>query len=137
MSLLRENRDDPSLVVQAARLHGPNLQASRLHYEIVSDEFIATRRFHLGMSVGNREKLLTDTRDKVALGMSKEEIVAFHHDAGLSIVESMGIVGQVYALPLSEAKDLVAAHPVWKKIVDAAEPLHNELEKLANNEANG
>lgn len=82
-----------------------------------------------------REKLLEESRDRVARGMSQDEIIAFHHDAGLSIVESMWIVSQVYALPLSQAKDLVAAHPVWKKIVDAAEPLHDELEKLAKDEA--
>lgn len=67
--------------------------------------------------------------------MSKDELIAFHHAAGLSIVESMWIVSQVYALPLNEVKDLVTAHPVWKSIVDAAEPLHGELEKLANDEA--
>ena len=48
---------------------------------------------------------------------------------GITIVESMKVLKEIYKLSLGEAKELVTAHPVWAAEVRSADSLHEELEK--------
>ncbi len=82
-----------------------------------------------------RARLLDETLRKKSEGASIADVIVMLHDEGLSIVESMWVVRQAYELPLDQVKDLVSAHPIWELIVRAAEPLHEELEKLAAEES--
>ncbi|KHD08352.2 hypothetical protein PN36_31105 [Candidatus Thiomargarita nelsonii] len=55
------------------------------------------------------------------------------HKQGLSIIESIKMLMSIYNVSLSEAKFFVSAHPVWKPVVEAAKPLHEDLIKIAEN----
>lgn len=45
--------------------------------------------------------------------------IVFLHAEGLSIVESIRVVTELYGLGLGEAKRLVTANPVWAEVVEA------------------
>lgn len=62
-------------------------------------------------------------------GKSSEEIIKMLYDSGLTITESMKIIMDLLDITLGDAKKLVASHQVWKEVVDAASPLHNDLSK--------
>ncbi|MCP4108924.1 MAG: hypothetical protein GY749_25825 [Desulfobacteraceae bacterium] len=65
--------------------------------------------------------------EKLNSGVSRNDIIEFLHDSGLTIIESMKLVMSLYNISLGEAKFIVARHPVWENVVKAAEPLHEEL----------
>jgi hypothetical protein len=72
---------------------------------------------------------VADCRELEKRGLPANQLVVYLHKLGVSITESMKIVMEVYEIPLADAKHLVSAHPVWKDVVSAAAPLHNELEQ--------
>lgn len=62
---------------------------------------------------------------------SIEDVIARLHMEGLTITNSMKALRLLYGIRLGEAKKLVAAHPVWLSVVQANEPFHAELERIA------
>lgn len=60
-------------------------------------------------------------------GQSRDEVVEFLRASGLTITESIKIMKQAFAMPLGEAKEIVSRSPVWQGVVQAAEPLHEDL----------
>ncbi len=62
-------------------------------------------------------------------GLPPEVSVVRLHDMGFSVIGSMQIIREVYKTSLSEAKKTVANHPVWAKLSESANSLHDELEK--------
>ncbi|QAT81657.1 hypothetical protein EJ065_0042 [Corallococcus coralloides] len=74
---------------------------------------------------------IASLRPDVQRGLSKEDAVVALHDAGLTIIECIKGLMQLYGLSLGDAKFIAAGHPVWRDIVKAAEPLHDDLEAYA------
>jgi ribosomal protein L7/L12 len=62
-------------------------------------------------------------------GLNRDDLIAYLHQEGATIMESLKVLMQVFGLSLGDAKQVVSAHPVWKDTVAAAAPLHEELEK--------
>ena len=62
-----------------------------------------------------------------------ESTIKALHDKGLTIMKSIKMLMSIYNMSLSEAKTLVSNHPVWRSVAEAAEPLHEDLVKIAMN----
>lgn len=65
--------------------------------------------------------------EALKLGKSKAELIGEMKDRGLSIIEAIKAVREVFGVGLGEAKQLVANHPAYVEIARAADPLHEEL----------
>lgn len=62
--------------------------------------------------------------------MNQTDFIAAEHIAGATIMETIKAVMNKYGMPLGEAKTLVSNHPAWAPVVDAARPLHHDLDRL-------
>ena len=60
---------------------------------------------------------------------SIDDVIKVLNERGLTIMESIKVLISEYGMSLSEAKESVSVHPVWKTVTEAAEPLHDELIK--------
>ncbi|MGE4157875.1 MAG: hypothetical protein AB7F75_02130 [Planctomycetota bacterium] len=69
--------------------------------------------------------------DKALNGMSLNDTIFMLKQEGLSIIDSIIVVRDVHGLSLGQSKIAVTSHPCWVEFVQASEPLHDELEKLA------
>jgi len=78
-----------------------------------------------------RDKMMAECRERLSRGVALEESIVPLHDAGLSITESVWVLAHVSVLPLKDLKMLTTAHPIWRSMVEATEPLHDELERAA------
>lgn len=83
------------------------------------------------------EKLAEQMRAEMARGTPLGKTIVMLHDRGLSIVESMWVVREITQRSLKDVKMLVTAQPVWEKLVEANEPLHDDLEKFGQQEQDG
>ncbi len=63
-------------------------------------------------------------------GRSATEAASILHHEGLTIVETIKVIKKVYGLSLAVAKSVVTSAPEWTDIVEASEPLHDELERI-------
>lgn len=79
-----------------------------------------------------REHMLSECRKRVAQGTPLQDLIVPLKEAGLSIVESMWVIAQLSGLDLAQVKDLTTSHPIWRETVEAAQPLHDELERAAH-----
>jgi hypothetical protein len=61
-------------------------------------------------------------------GATPDELIHLMHQRGLTITEAIKTYMTVFKVPLGEAKEKVSASPHWRGIVEAAEPLHDQLE---------
>ena len=73
------------------------------------------------------EEVKTKCQKEIRDGKNSEEIVELLHASGLNITESMKIIMELFNISLGKAKMIVAGHPVWKNVVDAASPLHDDM----------
>ena len=80
-------------------------------------------------------KFIEDCKGRVSRGASREELILYLHDQGLTIVETMRILKETYKLSLGKAKEIVTAHPVWANEVKGADRLHSDLEKALSDDA--
>jgi ribosomal protein L7/L12 len=62
-------------------------------------------------------------------GRTPDELLFLMHQGGLTIIQAIKTFREVYKVPLIEAKEKVAASPFWRDIVQASEPLHDQLEE--------
>ena len=69
-----------------------------------------------------------------AQGQQTETVLRFLKDRGLTITESIKAVMAIYKVPLAEAKRLVSQSSTWSMVVAAAEPLHDDLSKIGQND---
>ena len=69
--------------------------------------------------------------DKDLKGIPLNDMIFMLKQEGLSIIDSIKVVRDVYGLSLGQSKIVVTSHPCWVEFVQASEPLHDELEKLA------
>lgn len=79
--------------------------------------------------------LLADCKELAKQGLEEGELITHLHKHRATITESIKVVMEAYQMPLSDAKHLVSAHPLWKDVVAAAVPLHNELEQELRNDS--
>jgi hypothetical protein len=93
---------------------------------------VKTRIIEEPQRIQLREKLINESRKRIKRGASLEDVIGQLHDEGLSIVESIWVLKNVSDHSLSELKNLVTTHPIWEKVVQDTEPLHDELEKAAS-----
>lgn len=75
------------------------------------------------------ESVMEECRKRVGHGASRGDLILYLRDEGITIVESMKVLKEIYKLSLGEAKELVTAHPAWTDEVRSADILHEELEK--------
>ncbi len=76
------------------------------------------------------EDVKAKCQKEVRDGKSSEEIIESLHASGLTIAESMKIIRELYKISLGEAKMMVARHPVWKDVIDAHTPFHDDLIRI-------
>lgn len=62
--------------------------------------------------------------------MNQFKFIENMHQSGFTIMETIKAVMREYKLSLGEAKMLVSNHPSWSLVVKAAQPLHDDLDKL-------
>jgi hypothetical protein len=68
-------------------------------------------------------------REEVSNGLDIDEAIGKLHQYQCSIVESMKFLVSEYQIGLGDAKNQVSNHPVWRDVVDASKPLHDDLVK--------
>ncbi|MBC8042202.1 MAG: hypothetical protein IAF08_02040 [Rhizobacter sp.] len=73
------------------------------------------------------EDILSESKNKIRQGASPDDIITYLHVRKFTIAESIKAVRHLYALPLGEAKQLVAMHPAWKDVDQATAEFHREL----------
>ncbi|HKY30184.1 MAG TPA: hypothetical protein VJM12_19800 [Pyrinomonadaceae bacterium] len=79
--------------------------------------------------MNNLKSLVLDCQQRISQGASREDLILYLNQKGLTIVESMRILKETYQVSLGEAKKMVTAHPVWADTVRDGDILHEELEK--------
>ena len=77
--------------------------------------------------MGDLYKIKKKCLEKIDSGKKQNEIIEYLHDSGVTIIESIKIVMSLYQLSLGEAKSVVASHPIWRGVAEAARPLHGDL----------
>ncbi|HZR44574.1 MAG TPA: hypothetical protein VFB12_30965 [Ktedonobacteraceae bacterium] len=75
------------------------------------------------------KQLFEKYQSRVREGEMIEDVIVALHAEGLTILDSIKMVRELYQLSLGEAKQVVSAHPVWKEVVQASEPLHELVEQ--------
>jgi ribosomal protein L7/L12 len=60
-------------------------------------------------------------------GRSSGEILTAMKKRGLTITEAIKASMQLFGLGLGDAKTLVASHPSWNQIAEAAKPFQDDL----------
>jgi ribosomal protein L7/L12 len=78
----------------------------------------------------DRNAVIAECRRRRDLGAKTDEVIQLLRECGFTLVESIKAVMVVYALPLKEAKRTVAESTVWSREVQAAQPLHDDLERI-------
>ena len=84
----------------------------------------------------NLEKLIGECEKKVTQGASREELIVYLKQEGLTIIESMQVVKKIYKVSLQETKETVTTHSAWADQARVADSLHEDLEELFSNEEN-
>jgi hypothetical protein len=71
-----------------------------------------------------------EARDR---GVPAEKVVALMRRHGWSIVQACAAYKRLYGVGLGEAKIAVTSNPAYRDYVEAAQPLHDELERYFEN----
>ncbi|HET8669751.1 MAG TPA: hypothetical protein VFM05_03720 [Candidatus Saccharimonadales bacterium] len=80
------------------------------------------------------ESMMKECQKRASRGASSEDLILYLRREGITIVESMKVLKEIYKLSLGEAKELVTAHPAWADEVRSANILHEELENALQKE---
>lgn len=75
----------------------------------------------------NIRELANSIRAKVNNGLNIDEVIYLLHQNHFTITQSMKFLVEEFDIRLAEAKKLVSCHPVWYDVVEASEPLKEEL----------
>lgn len=71
----------------------------------------------------NLEKLRHETNQ----GESRDELITLMQEQGIEILDAIKTVRELFSIPLSEAKRIVASHPSYSEIAIASIPLHDAV----------
>jgi len=52
-------------------------------------------------------------------------VIADLHSDGLTIIDVIKVIRELYSLGLKEANNLVSKHPAWAKIVEQSKPVQS------------
>lgn len=80
------------------------------------------------------ENMIEECQKRVSHGASREDLILYLHHEGITIVDSMKVLKEIYKISLGEAKEIVTAHPAWTDEVRSADILHEQLEKALQEE---
>lgn len=80
------------------------------------------------------ESVMEECQRRVSVGARPDELIVYLRREGITIIETMKVLKEIYKLSLGEAKELVTAHPAWADEVRTADTLHEELEKALQKE---
>ena len=67
-------------------------------------------------------------------GASISDVISYLHQRGVTIIDSIKIVRELYGMPLRQAKSTVAGHSSWRDVAEAGDILHEELEAAIQKE---
>jgi len=70
---------------------------------------------------------IDEFRKRMNEGMSQSEVIYSIQHSGLSIIEAIKLVRELFGISLGAAKDQVASHPAYSEFAKASDPLHEEL----------
>src|SRR2546428_527717 len=77
------------------------------------------------------EALIHECEQARDQGRTPDELIRLMHERGLTIAEAIKMYMRVFSVSLGEAKVKVATSPCWRGVVEAAEPIHNQLAESA------
>lgn len=66
-------------------------------------------------------------RNDVKNGLDIDETIYLLHQYEITITETMIFLVTEYQIGLGDAKRLVSKHPAWQEVVEASQPLIDEL----------
>ena len=82
------------------------------------------------MALRPLDPAFVEARDR---GVPTDEVVALMRQRGWSISEAITAYKRLYGVGLREAKIAVSSNPAYRDYVEAAQPLHDELERYFEN----
>jgi len=59
-------------------------------------------------------RLENECKAKLQAGTTIDEVIAYLHDQGLSILDTIKVIRQVGRMSLGDAKQIVSNHTVWQ-----------------------
>lgn len=75
-------------------------------------------------------EMTTWHRETMQIRLLEQAFVQALHDSGLTIIEAIKRVRTDLGFSLRGAKHLVACHPAYSAVAEANEPLHDDLERM-------
>ena len=63
----------------------------------------------------------------VTQGIACSEIIVYLQQKGLSLIDSVEVVSDLYRISLTGAKKIVFSHPTWRVVAEASSELHESL----------
>jgi hypothetical protein len=73
------------------------------------------------------EALMQDCEQARDQGGTPDELMRLMHERGLTMTEAIKMFMRVFKVSLGKAKEKVSASLLWQGVVEAAEPLHDQL----------
>lgn len=73
---------------------------------------------------------LHEFRAELLGGKSQSDLVAEMKHRGLTIIDAIKAVRELYSVSLGDAKQIVSSNPAWVDTASAAVPFHDELIQL-------
>jgi ribosomal protein L7/L12 len=73
------------------------------------------------------EKVIDELRPKISLGMNESAAISHLKESGLSIIEAIKAVRELFQVNLGVAKQLVASHSAYSQVAAASVPLQEEF----------
>ena len=67
-------------------------------------------------------------KQKLLAGVSLDDVIAYLHIQGISILDAIKVVRNASGMSLGDAKQVVSCHAAWRSIAKANEVLHDESE---------
>ena len=65
---------------------------------------------------------------KLQAGVPLDDVIAYLHAQGVSILDAIKVVRKAGGMSLGDAKQVVSCHAAWRSIVKANAALHDESE---------
>jgi ribosomal protein L7/L12 len=86
------------------------------------------------LSKKDYHQVLAKVEEKMEEGWTLDQVLVQLKKENLFVLDVIKIVRDVEHIALSQAKTLVANHPLWKEAHEAHEAFHDELNKEISNQ---
>ena len=70
---------------------------------------------------------LADLRLEILEGRTQSELIASMKRHGLTIIDAIKAMRELFGVSLGDAKEVVSSHPAYNDSAVASGPLHNEI----------